>query len=67
MAVAMVIGIPFAWVFSIFFTLPEANIPIIDLATSGLVIVGPLSVVAILGAFIYSRRLGTMTVKDLRT
>ena len=66
LAVAMVIAIPFAWVFSIFFTLPEAIIPITDLAISGLVIVGPLSLVALLGAFIYSHRLGKMTVKDLR-
>ena len=66
LAVAMVIAIPFAWVFSIFFTLPESVIPITDLALSGFALVCSLSLVAVLSAVVYSRRLGRMTVKDLR-
>jgi ABC-type antimicrobial peptide transport system permease subunit len=66
LAVSMLIAIPFAWLFSIFFTLPESVIPITDLAFSGSVLVGSLSLVALLSAVVYSRRLGRMTVKDLR-
>jgi len=66
LAICMVISVPLAWVFSIFFILPESVIPVRDLAFSGLVLVVSLSLVSVLSAVIYSRRLTRMTVKDLR-
>lgn len=66
LAVCMVIAIPLAWLFSIFFLLPEASIPIGSLGLAALATVATLSLVSVASALIYSRRLRLMTVKDLR-
>lgn len=67
LAVAILIAIPVAWGFSIFFLIPDPTVSLADLELSTVVSVSALSVVSVASATIYSRRLGLTTVKDLRT
>jgi ABC-type antimicrobial peptide transport system permease subunit len=59
-------AVPLAWLASIFLILPEPNIVAGDLAVPAIMCGSVLTAISIVSAAIYSRRLGLMTVKDLR-
>ncbi|HVH15594.1 MAG TPA: FtsX-like permease family protein [Candidatus Angelobacter sp.] len=66
LAISMAIAIPIAWAFAIFFLVPDPSLSIGDLELSTVVAVSALSVVPLASAVIYSTRLGSTTVKDLK-
>jgi hypothetical protein len=66
LAVCMAISIPLAWLVSVFFLLPDASISLFAQLLSVIISVAALSAVAFASAVIYTRRLRSMTVKDLR-
>jgi hypothetical protein len=66
LSISMLIAIPAAWAFSIFFLVPDPSISVTDLELSTLVSTLALSSVSVASAVIYSRRLGLMTAKDLK-
>jgi len=66
LAISMLIAIPVAWAVSIFFLVPDPSVSVVDLELSTLVSALALTSVSLATATIYSRRLGLMTVKDLK-
>ncbi len=66
LAISMLIAIPVAWPVSIFFLVPDPSVSVADLELSTLVSALALTSVSLATATIYSRRLGLMTVKDLK-
>jgi len=66
LAISMLIAIPVAWPVSIFFLVPDPSVSVADLELSTLVSALALTLVSLATATIYSRRLGLMTVKDLK-
>lgn len=65
-AISMTIAIPVAWAVAIFFIVPDPSLSIGDLELSTVVAVSALSMVPLASAVIYSTRLGSTTVKDLK-
>jgi len=66
LAISMLIAIPVAWAVSIFFLVPDPSVSVSDLELSTVVSSSALTTVSLASATIYSRRLGFMTVKDLK-
>jgi ABC-type antimicrobial peptide transport system permease subunit len=66
LAISMLIAIPVAWAFSIFFLVPDPSLSVADLELSTLVFASALTGVAVASSAIYSRRLAFTTVKDLK-
>lgn len=66
LALCLGFAVPLAWLVSIFLILPEPSILAEDLALPAIMCASVLIATSIVSATIYSRRLRTMTVKDLR-
>lgn len=67
LAVCIVIAVPLAWLVSIFVLVPDAKLSFPDQLLAIVVSVVTLSGIAFASAGIYSSRLKSMTVKDLRS
>lgn len=67
LAISMLIAIPVAWAVAIFFLDPDPSLSVADLELSTIVAASALSAVSLTSATIYSRRLGSTTVKDLKS
>lgn len=59
-------AVPLAWLVSVFLILPEPRVLATDLALPLLMCASALTTICLVSALIYSRRLRSMTVKDLR-
>lgn len=65
-AISLAIGVSSAILFSIFLLVPEAETPLDKIGLSVITAIGVLSLPGIASSLIYSRRLRSVTVKDLR-
>jgi len=65
-AISMIIAIPVAWAVVIFFLVPDPSLSVGDLTLPTVVAASALSTVSLASAAIYSRRLSSTSVKDLR-
>jgi ABC-type antimicrobial peptide transport system permease subunit len=66
LAISMLIALPVAWAVSIFFLVPDPTVSVANLGLSTIATASALSAVSLASATIYSRRLGSTTVKDLK-
>ena len=66
LAISMLIAMPIAWAVAKLFLVADPGVSVADLELTTVVVVSSLSVVPFASATIYSRKIGSTTVKDLK-